>query len=246
LPVRIYELAREFDLSNKEVLEVCRKAGLDVKSHSSIIEEYEAEMVRRQLSGLAGHEFDAEEAPAATAAPAAPAPSAEGGRVMSKEPADLHANLTEDQAWEEVLVTLRAELTVEQAWEVALATVAIWVAIRALEAAKASEKDAEHAEETARAIMELQETVRETENLVIEAAKRAIDAAGTRSVPLPPMNAKGPVVGNRLLLAMKANEPAVQVILLDVGAGKMVLAVHWHAECAIGFFNAAGERIPGP
>ena len=74
MPVRIYELAREFDLLNKEVLEVCRKAGLDVKSHSSTIEEYEAEMVRRQLSGLAGDEFDDEEAPAATAAPPAPAP----------------------------------------------------------------------------------------------------------------------------------------------------------------------------
>jgi len=150
---------------------------------------------------------------------------------MSKEPADPHAKLTEDQVWEEALVTLRAELTVEQAWEVALATEAIWIAIRALDAAKASEKDAEDAEETARAIMELQETVRETENRVIEAAKRAIDAAGKQ----------------RLLLAMNANAPPVQVILLDVGAGKMLLAVHWRADgCTGGLFNAAGERIPRP
>ena len=75
MPVRIYELAREFDLPNKEVVEVCRKAGLDVKSHSSTIEEYEAEMVRRQLSGMAGDDFDDEEAAAvATAAPPAPPP----------------------------------------------------------------------------------------------------------------------------------------------------------------------------
>jgi len=75
LPVRIYELAREFGLPNKEVVAVCRKAGLDVKSHSSTIEEYEADMIRRQLSGLAGGDLDdEEEAPAATAAPPAPSP----------------------------------------------------------------------------------------------------------------------------------------------------------------------------
>ena len=74
MPVRIYELAREFGLPNKEVVEVCRKAGLDVKSHSSTIEEYEADMVRRQLSGLAGDDFDDEEEAAATATAAPPAP----------------------------------------------------------------------------------------------------------------------------------------------------------------------------
>jgi len=76
LPVRIYELAREFGLPNKEVVEVCRKAGLDVKSHSSTIEEYEADMVRRQLSNLAGVgvETEEEESPAKPAAPVAPPP----------------------------------------------------------------------------------------------------------------------------------------------------------------------------
>ena len=75
MPVRIYELAREFGLPNKEVVEVCRKAGLDVKSHSSTIEEYEADMVRRQLSGMAGDDFDDDEAAAvATAAPPPPPP----------------------------------------------------------------------------------------------------------------------------------------------------------------------------
>ena len=76
MPVRIYELAREFGLPNKEVVEVCRKAGLDVKSHSSTIEEYEADMVRRQLSNLAGVgvETEEEESPAKPAAPVAPPP----------------------------------------------------------------------------------------------------------------------------------------------------------------------------
>jgi len=151
--------------------------------------------------------------------------------MMSKEPDDLHAKLPEEQAWEEALATLRAELTVEQAWEVALATEAIWIAIRALDAAKASEKDAEDAEETARAIMELQETVRETENRVIEAAKRAIDAACKQ----------------RVVLAMNANGPVVRVILLDAWARNKLLVVGWHADgWAFGFFNAAGERIPRP
>jgi hypothetical protein len=37
--LRVYELAHEFDLTTKVVLEACRKAGLDVKSHSSQIED---------------------------------------------------------------------------------------------------------------------------------------------------------------------------------------------------------------
>ena len=71
MPVRVYELAHEFDLETKVVLEACRKEGLDVKSHSSTIEEYEADMVRRRLSGLAEAD-DGEEEAAAPAAPPAP------------------------------------------------------------------------------------------------------------------------------------------------------------------------------
>jgi translation initiation factor IF-2 len=76
VPVRIYELAREFGLPNKDVVEACRKAGLDVKSHSSTIEEYEADMIRRQLSHLAGEdvEIEEEEAPAKPAHAAPPPP----------------------------------------------------------------------------------------------------------------------------------------------------------------------------
>jgi len=77
LPVRVYELAHEFGLPTKDVLEACRKAGLDVKSHSSTIEEYEAETVRRYLSGKADEDLEEEEAVAAppqAAKPAAPPP----------------------------------------------------------------------------------------------------------------------------------------------------------------------------
>jgi translation initiation factor IF-2 len=72
LSVRIYELARELDMPNKELVELCREAGLDVKSHSSTIEDYEADLVRRKASG---EEDLADEAPAAPPAP--PPPPAE-------------------------------------------------------------------------------------------------------------------------------------------------------------------------
>ena len=76
MPVRIYELAREFGVKNNDVLDVAKTLGLDVKSHSSTVEEYEAEAIRRRLSGFTGDEGDEEEAPkaAAPAAPAAPPP----------------------------------------------------------------------------------------------------------------------------------------------------------------------------
>jgi len=74
LPVRIYELAHEFALPTKDVLEACRKAGLEVKSHSSTIEEYEAETVRRYLSGKADEDLEEDEAVAAPSQ--APEPAA--------------------------------------------------------------------------------------------------------------------------------------------------------------------------
>ena len=79
MPVRIYELAHEFELTTKEVLVACREAGLDVKSHSSTIEDDEADAVRRHLSVLVddvdGGDETAVAAPAA--APAPPPPPAE-------------------------------------------------------------------------------------------------------------------------------------------------------------------------
>ncbi|MGB2780083.1 MAG: translation initiation factor IF-2 N-terminal domain-containing protein, partial [Phycisphaerae bacterium] len=67
MPVRIYELAREFDLPTKEVLAACREAGLDVKSHSSTVEEDEADRIRARLAPES-----AEVADQAVAPPAAP------------------------------------------------------------------------------------------------------------------------------------------------------------------------------
>jgi len=81
--VRIYELAREFDMVNKEVIEICQQAGLQVKSHSSTIDEDEADMIRRRLAARLGAEDDdldvePEPEPAAPVAVAAvPAPPEE-------------------------------------------------------------------------------------------------------------------------------------------------------------------------
>lgn len=44
--VRIYELSRELDLDNKDVLAICDRLNISVKSHSSTISEQEAAQIR--------------------------------------------------------------------------------------------------------------------------------------------------------------------------------------------------------
>ncbi|MGL5060689.1 MAG: translation initiation factor IF-2 [Microcoleus sp.] len=44
--VRIYELSRELNLDNKDILAVCERLNISVKSHSSTITESEAERIR--------------------------------------------------------------------------------------------------------------------------------------------------------------------------------------------------------
>ncbi len=46
--VRVYELARELGLSNKEVLDLCSALGIGVKSHSSSIVDAQADRLRRK------------------------------------------------------------------------------------------------------------------------------------------------------------------------------------------------------
>ena len=46
--IRVYEHARELGLSNKETLDLCSALGIGVKSHSSSIEEAQADRVRRK------------------------------------------------------------------------------------------------------------------------------------------------------------------------------------------------------
>jgi translation initiation factor IF-2 len=46
--IRVYELARELGLTNKEALDLCIDLGIGVKSHSSSIEDQQADRVRRK------------------------------------------------------------------------------------------------------------------------------------------------------------------------------------------------------
>jgi translation initiation factor IF-2 len=46
--LRVYEIAKELNLSNKEALDLCLALGIDVKSHSSSVEEAHADRVRRR------------------------------------------------------------------------------------------------------------------------------------------------------------------------------------------------------
>ena len=46
--IRLYELARELGLTNKETLDLALSLGIGVKSHSSSIEEAQGDRVRRR------------------------------------------------------------------------------------------------------------------------------------------------------------------------------------------------------
>ena len=46
--VRVYELARELGLTNKETLDLCDALGIGVKSHSSSVVDAQADRVRRK------------------------------------------------------------------------------------------------------------------------------------------------------------------------------------------------------
>ena len=70
--IRLYELARELGLTNKETLDLCNALGIGVKSHSSSIEDAQADRVRRKAEreGLKRDVQPEEVAPAKAAAPA--------------------------------------------------------------------------------------------------------------------------------------------------------------------------------
>ena len=70
--IRVYELAKELGLSNKEGLELALSLGIGVKSHSSSIEDAQADRVRRKADadGLRRPVQPEEPAPAAKAAKA--------------------------------------------------------------------------------------------------------------------------------------------------------------------------------
>ena len=73
--IRVYELARELGLTNKEAVDLCLSLGIGVKTHSSSIEDAQADRARRKADreGLRRDKQPDEDAPAAAAsAPTAP------------------------------------------------------------------------------------------------------------------------------------------------------------------------------
>ena len=50
--VRIYELSKELNLENKELLAICDQLNIAVKSHSSTITESDAERIRSQAEKM--------------------------------------------------------------------------------------------------------------------------------------------------------------------------------------------------
>ena len=74
--IRVYELGRELGLTNKEALDLCLSLGIGVKSHSSSIEDAQADRVRRKADaeGLRRAVQPEEPAPA-TKAPAKKVPA---------------------------------------------------------------------------------------------------------------------------------------------------------------------------
>jgi len=92
--IRVYELARELGLTNKETLDLCVALGIGVKSHSSSVVEPQADRVRRKAEreGLVRDVQPEEpEAPAKkaaakkTAAKKAPAKKAPAKKVPAKK-----------------------------------------------------------------------------------------------------------------------------------------------------------------
>ncbi len=63
--IRLYELARELGLTNKECLDLCVSLGIGVKSHSSSMEEAQADRARRKAhrEGMVRDEQPPEEVP---------------------------------------------------------------------------------------------------------------------------------------------------------------------------------------
>ncbi|HEY5273045.1 MAG TPA: translation initiation factor IF-2 N-terminal domain-containing protein, partial [Acidimicrobiales bacterium] len=78
--IRVYELGRELGLTNKEALDLCIDLGIGVKSHSSSVEEAQADRVRRKA------DRDGLIRPVQPEEPAAPAKSA-AKKAAAKAPA---------------------------------------------------------------------------------------------------------------------------------------------------------------
>ncbi len=88
--MRVYELAKELKVTNKELLARLKELGIEVKSHSSSIDEEQAAKVKSELAPPQKEEqAGAEPSPteAEEAAPSEPTPPLEGGEEEEREEA---------------------------------------------------------------------------------------------------------------------------------------------------------------
>jgi translation initiation factor IF-2 len=84
--VRIFELAKELNMSSKDLTALFGRLGLEVKSQLSVVEPKVADLLRAQLKGAAKPAAKAAPAAAKVAAPAAPV-AAEAAAPVAQAPA---------------------------------------------------------------------------------------------------------------------------------------------------------------
>ena len=65
--IKIYEIAKKLNLTSKEVLEMAQKLKIDVKSHMSSVEDYEAEKIEKSLKSKKENTEDKNKAVSKTA-----------------------------------------------------------------------------------------------------------------------------------------------------------------------------------
>ena len=56
--IRVHELAKELGKQNREIMELLRAEGIDVKSHMSNVEESQAAVIRKKNKGSRKGERD--------------------------------------------------------------------------------------------------------------------------------------------------------------------------------------------
>ncbi len=75
--IRVYELAKELGLSNKGAVDLCNDMGIGIKSHSSSIEDAQADRVRRKIARDGIGKYEPADGRGHGHADEAPAPKAE-------------------------------------------------------------------------------------------------------------------------------------------------------------------------
>ena len=82
--VRIYELSRELNLDNRDLLAICEQLNISVKSHSSTITEDEAERIR-----AAAAKYTASHPPSTKSNPTRPSANSQPAEIRKKTPLNI-------------------------------------------------------------------------------------------------------------------------------------------------------------